>query len=268
MRIALFFVIVFLKTCSAFALEPITSLDDGFAVPSKRGMIEGSMFYPGTESLVSGGFAVLAWMVPFGVDDLAVTSLHAGMNFGKTGVSCSFNSSGFDLYGEEQEKLGISFSPFDGFSAGIRVTRNAMRIKGFGYAEALSADMGMVLNPFEAVYLAASFEDIADAELGESREPLDGLRRFSASWDASKSITLLSSVTKVRRFDPSFSGGFTAEILEALLFGVVVGSEPDRFEFLGTVTVSGMHFSYRGAHHSDLGMTHGFSMNWGHGRKN
>ncbi len=268
MRIVLFFTIVFLKACIAFTLEPVTPLDDGFAVPSKRGMIESSMLYPGSESFLSGGFAVLAWRIPFGVEDLAVTSLHAGMNFGRTGVSCSFNTSGFDLYGEEQEKLGVSFSPFNAFSAGIRITRNAMRIKGFGHADALSADVGMVLQPFEAVYLAASFEDIANAELGESREPLDGLTRFSASWDASKSITLLSSVTKVRRFDPSFSGGFTAEILEALLFGVVVGSEPDRFEFLGTVTVSGIHFSYRGAHHSDLGMTHGFSMSWGHGRNN
>ena len=259
--------IVFLYAGNAHALETVTAFDSGLSVPSAGSMPESSMLYPGAESFTDGGFAAVGWSVPFGVEDLAVTSFHGGRDFGRAGVSFSLNTSGFDLYGEEQEKLGIYFSPFDGFSAGVRVTRNAMRIKGFGHAEALSADMGMVLNPFEAVYLAASFEDIADAELGESREPLDGLRRFSASWDASKSITLLSSVTKVRRFDPSFSGGFTAEILEALLFGVVVGSEPDRFEFLGTVNVSEIHFSYRGAHHSDLGMTHGFSMSWGYGRK-
>lgn len=262
----LFFIIVFLKVNSASALETVTAFDDGFAVPSADGMVESSILYPGAESLISGGFAVCGWSVPFGIDDLAVTSFHAGMNFSRAGLSLSFNTSGFDLYGEEQEKFGLSFSPFKCVSTGVRITRNAMHIKGFGHASAFSADMGVVFHPLATVCIAASFEDIANAELGESHEPLDGLTRFAASWNASEQITLLCSLTRVRRFNPSFSGGFTAKIMNALTIGVVGGNEPDHFDFLGTVTVSGMQFSYRGSHHRDLGMSHGFSISWGYGR--
>lgn len=266
MTTALFFIIVFFKVSSAFALETVTAFDDGFAVPSVNGVIEASMLYPGAESLMNGGFAVCGWSVPFGIEDLAVTSFHAGMNFGRASLSLSFNTSGFDLYGEEQEKLGLSISPYKGISAGVRITRNAMHIKGFGHAAAFSADMGVVLQPLETVCIAASFEDIADAELGESHEPLDGLTRFAASWSASEQITLLCSLTKVKRFNPSFSGGFTTKIMNTLTIGVVGGNEPDHFDFLGTVTVSSIHFSYRGSHHRDLGMSHGFSISWGYGR--
>jgi len=263
-RVVIYFAVVLLTAANAYALEIITSLDDGFAIPSREGMIEASLLYPGVETFIKGGFAVCAWSVPFGIDDLAVTSLHAGMNLGKASISVSFNSSGFDLYGEEQEKIGFSFSPYKNVSTGVRLTRNAMRIKGFGSEDALSADMGLVLHTFNTLFFAASFENITGAKLGESNEPLDGLARFAASWNASKHITLLSAVTKVKRFDPSFSGGFAAEIMNTLTLGVVGGNEPNRFEFLGTVIVSGIHFTYRGSHHSELGMSHGFSISWGY----
>ncbi|MFC1490024.1 hypothetical protein ACFL6K_02315 [Candidatus Latescibacterota bacterium] len=247
---------------NAFALETVTAFDSGLSVPSAGSMTESSMLYPGAESFMTGGFAAVGWSVPFGVEDLAVTSFHGGMDFGRAGVSFSLNSSGFDLYGEDQEKLGLSIMPFDNLSAGVRITRNAMRIKGFGQASAFSTDLGIVYHPFETVYIAASVEDIAGAELGNSREPVDGHKRCSASWNASEQITLLCSVSKVRRFDPSFSVGFTANILRALSIGIAGGNEPDRFDFLGTVAASGMRFSYRGSHHRDLGMTHGFSISW------
>ncbi len=263
----LFWLGLFFISGNAFALEPVTAIDDGFALPSKISMIEGSMFYPGTESYIKGGFAFCAWRVPFGVEDLAVTSVHAGMNSGKIGISFSFNSSGFDLYGEEQEKIGLSFSPNKVASAGIRFTRNAMRIKGYGQADAISADMGVILHLVESVFFAASFEDLADAKLGESEEPLDGITRFAASWNASEYITLISSVSKVRRFAPSFSGGFIAEIMDALILGVTGGNVPDRFEFLGSVAVSEILFTYRGSHHRELGMSHGFSISWGYRKK-
>ena len=197
------------------------------------------------------------------MDDLAVSTVHAGMNLGRAGMSISCSSTGFDLYGEDHEKIGLSFSPFGGLSAGVRFTRYAMHIKNFGEASALSADAGVILCPFTTVCIAASYEDIANAELGESREPLDGIARCAASWSISEYFTLLSSATKVRRFEPSISGGFTMEMLDALTFGVVGGNEPDRFEFLGTVNVSGICFSYRGSHHRDMGMSHGFSLSWG-----
>ena len=249
------------------ALEPVTAMDDGFTLPSERSMIEGSLLYPGSESYIGGGFAICAWRIPFGIEELAVTSVHGGLNSDKVGISFSFNSSGFDLYGEEQEKIGLSYSPHKAVSTGVRLTRNAMRIKGFGNSAAISADLGVILHPFETLFLAASLENIANAELGKSNEPLDGSTRFAASWAASENIMLISSVTKVRRFSPSFSAGFSVEILSVLTLGVVGGNEPDRFEFIGTVAASGLHFTYRGSHHRDLGMSHGFSICWGYGRK-
>ena len=263
MRTVLLCIALVLIAGESDALEIVTALDDGFTVPSEGRMAESSLNFPGTESFTRGWFATLAWSAPFGVEDIAVTTLHAGMRMGKVGVSCSFNSSGFELYGDEQEKIGVSFSPVPFFSAGFRVTRTAMHIKRFGRADAVSGDAGIVIHPVQPLWCAVSCEDIAGAEIGESREPLDGHSRLGVSWNASERITLLFSGMKVRRFDPSFSGGFTAEIANALTVGIIGGTEPDRFEFLGMVTVAGMHVAYRGSYHPELGMSHGFSMSWG-----
>jgi len=100
------------------------------------------------------------------------------------------------------------------------------------------------------------------AELGESREPLDGRLRCAFSWMTSGNVALLASVSKVRRFDLSFTGGFSAEVLNVLTLGIVGANEPDRLEFLCGVKVKGAVFSYRGCYHRELDMSHGFSIKW------
>ncbi len=255
-----------LLAASMIASEPVIGLelssafDGGFSVPSASRMAESSILYPGAESFTKGSFGMLGWSVPFGMEDMALTTIHGGYGFGRTAVSASFSSMGFDLYGEESVKTGFAYAPHKAVSIGARIARHAMRIKGFGDASAFSADLGIVLRPHTSVVIAASFEDIGEAELGNSREPVDGHYRIGGSWTASKRITLITALNKTQRFGLSVSGGFLANPAERLVLGVLGGTEPDRFEFLGGVTVSGFNFCYRGSHHRDLGMTHGWSI--------
>ncbi len=251
---------ILLVTAEAVALETVTALDDGFAVPSQTGMTEASLHYPGAESFIQSTFASAAWNRPFGLDDLSVTTFHGGARFGKAGISVSYSGSGFDLYGDEQEKLGLSYALLREISCGVRLTRNALRIRGFGDASAWSADAGIVFRPVDSVCIAGSIEDLAGAELGESREPLDGHTRFSASWALPGEVTLLASLIKVRRFDHSFTGGFTVELSPSLIVGAAGANEPGRMEFLGAFHIRGLVISYRGMYHRDLGMSHGFSL--------
>lgn len=248
---------------ASFALEPVTALDDGFAIPSAATMTEAALAYPGSETFIRGPFATLAWSTPYGIQDLAVTTVAAGTHAGKTGIFIAYSGTGFDLYNDDQERFGISRSLGNHLSAGARITRNALRIKGFGGDAAWSADLGAVFHPSENIFLAASFEDMANAQLGESKEPLDGRSRLAASWRISGAATLLASVTKVRRFNPSLSGGVLMELSPSLIAGVMGANEPDRVEFLAAFSTIGLRFSYRGSFHRDLGFTHGFSLGWG-----
>ena len=246
----------------ADAFEPVNAFDDGFAIPAEVSMTEAASSYPGTESYINGCFVSGAWNVPYGVEELGITTGQAGLKAGKVGLSVSYSGSGFELYGDDQEKLGISFALLDGVSAGIRLIRNAMRIKGFGHAAAWSSDAGIVFHPLDSVFIGCAFEDIFGAELGETHEPLDGRFRFAVSWRIPADVTFLVSATKVRRFDPSVSAGFIAELGSILSIGVIGANEPDRFEFLCGVKKVGAVFSYRGSYHRDLGMSHGFSISW------
>ncbi len=244
----------------ATCLEPASAFDDGFSVPTSTHLAESSFLYPGAESFSKGPFGMLGWSVPFGMDEMALTTFHGGYGFGKAAVSLSFTSRGFDLYGEETRKAGFSYAPHRAVSIGARITRHAMRIKGFGNASAFGADMGIVLRPWTTVVISASFEDIGGAELGDSREPIDGHYRLAGSWAATRRFTLLTTLNKTQGFDTSITGGFVATPANNLIIGVLGGTEPDRFEFLGGVSVSGFCFCYRGSHHRDLGMTHGWSI--------
>lgn len=263
LRLPLVFVVFLLfAPDSARSLEPATALDDGFAAPSPSTLAEASLSYPGIEAFISRPFSVVAWSAPFGMNDLAVTTAAAGGRIGGAGVFFSYTGTGFDLYGDDQERLGIALPFGSRLAAGARVTRSALRIRGFGDASVWSADLGAVFRPVPDVFLSASFEDLAGAELGESKEPLDGRSRFAASWRIPGTATILASVTKVRRFDPSLSAGVLMELSPSLTAGVLGAGEPDRIEFLAAVT-RGARFSYRGSFHRDLGFTHGFSIGWG-----
>lgn len=248
---------------AADAFEPVTALDDGFAVPAAQNMAESGAIFPGVESFAKKGYAIVAWKQPFGLDELSVTTVHAGVGLGCVGFSATFTAGGFDLYGDETEKIGVSLAPFPNVSIGARLTRTAMRIKGFGSAEVMSADAGFVYRPVDSVILAAAFEDIANSSLGESKEPLDGVTRFAASWRMADRVTLLAGICDVPRWDPSVSAGFTVQAAGPLTIGVMGGNEPDRIEFLVRVAVSRVRFAWRGGWQPDLGMTHGCSLMWG-----
>jgi len=257
------FACLVLAASSARAFEPVTALDDAFAIPSSLTILESVHNHPGSEPFLKGTTALIARSVPFGVDELAVVTGTAARRFGRFGASVSFSGTGFDLYGDDAEKGGISMLVGRGFSTGVRLTRYDMRIKGFGNASAWSADAGVVWHPGEKVWLAASVEDIAGARLGESREPIDGRVRASASWTVAPGAVLFIETVRVRRFDPSTSAGFMVEPTPYFLVGAAGGSEPDRIDFLGAVAVRGARFSYRGSFHRELGFSHGFSMGWG-----
>jgi hypothetical protein len=226
-------------------------------------MAESGVLYPGVESFAGKGCAIVAWRQPFGLDELAVTTVHSGIGFGRAGLSATFTAGGFDLYGEEMAKIGVSWALHPRLSTGVRVTRAAMRIQGFGSAEAFSADAGFVYRPVDSVLLAAAFEDIAGASLGESKEPLDGAKRFAVSWCMADRVTLLAGIRDTPRWAPSLTAGFTARAAGPLTIGVIGGNEPDRFEFLVRVAVSHVSFTWRGGWQPDLGLSHGCSLLWG-----
>ncbi len=252
-----------LAVSAAHAYEPVTALDDPFAIPSSLTLSESILNCPGSESFLRGTTALVARSVPFGVDELAVVTGAAARGFGRFGASVSFSGSGFDLYGDDTEKTGCSLLIGGGFSAGVRLTRYGMRMKGYGNASAWSTDAGAVWHPGELVWLAASVEDVAGAELGESHEPVDGRIRANAAWTAARGTVLFVEMVKVRRFDPSTSAGFMMELSPNFLAGAAAGTEPDRIDFLAAVTVRSARCSYRGSFHRELGFSHGFSLGWG-----
>lgn len=242
------------------ALEPVTALDDGFAIPSPPAMSEAAASWPGSELFAGGPFAVVAWNAPYGMTDLAVSTAVAGTRIGRAGISASWSGTDFDLYGDDHETFGFSYLFGGRLAIGARIARSALRIEGFGTASATGVDAGFVFRPTERLVLAAAMEDLTGAELGESREPLDGNTRAGVTWTVPGSCILLASVSKTRRFDASFSGGVLMETAPSLTVGVLGANEPDRVEFLAALGGKGLRFSYRGSFHRDLGFTHGFSV--------
>lgn len=245
------------------AFEPVTALDDGFASPGASSSIESAMTFPGVEPFIGRPYAALAWQEPFGMRELAITTTHAGIGFGRFGVSAAFSGSGFDLYGDEIIKAGLAYAPVEHLGIGFRISRTAVRISGFGNASAVSIDAGVVYRPFETVWFALAAENLSGAELGESHEPLDGALRCTASWSAIDRVNLITGVCDTPRFDPSFHGGFTVAVAPQLTVGALGDNEPDRIEMLAAITLGGLRFAWRGSYHRDLGMSHGCSLIWG-----
>jgi len=105
-------------------------------------------------------------------------------------------------------------------------------------------------------------EDIAGAQLGEAREPVDGHVRVSIAWMARPGAAIFVETAKVRRFDPSTSAGFIMEPIARFLVGAAASTEPDRIDFLAAFIIRHARCSYRGSFHRELGFSHGFSLGW------
>jgi len=243
---------------AAAAFEPVFAIDDGFSIPMLSGGVETSLHAPGAETLLDGYGAALGYTTPFGMSDLSITTVHAAADFGFWGVSATYSGSGFDLYGDECEKAGFAVHPLGWLHCGGRITRYALRIEGFGDASTVTGDAGFVLTPYRSIVIAGVWEDLANAELGESKEPIDGCRRFSVGYDAGDGVTLLCGYRDAGRFEPSYYGGAVAHMGGQLDLGACGCSEPDRLEFMARLHIRGMTGAYRGSYHRELGMTHGF----------
>ncbi len=247
---------------SAAAFEPVSAFHDGFAIPGVYGGSGAVYSFPGWEAFGRGVTLAGGWFMPHGMEELSTTTGCASYGWERVGLSASFSGTGFDLYGDEMAKAGIAFRPVSWIAGGIRLTRCAMRIEGYGSASAMGADTGFVVRPREGIFVSAAYEDITGAELGRSEEPVDGRMLASFCWRAAPGASLVASVSKVRRFDPSMSAGIITEILDSLTLGIIGANGPDRFEFLCGVSPGRSRFSWRGTYHRELGMTHGFSISW------
>ncbi len=259
-------VVVFAACPPADALEPSNALDDAFTLPLPGEAASGAALFPGSEAVHEGAFITLGRRVPFGIDELTVTGAVAGYGAatgaGHIGLSALVAGTGFDQYGEDMEKLGIGWRPARWIAVGARLTRFSVRIAGFGDAAAWSGDVGAVIMPHGTVTLAAAVEDVAGAELGESREPLDGRFRAGAAWRPPGPLTLLAAVSRERTSGTAAVAGFIAEPVPSFRIGAAYATEPERYEFIAGVRVRGMDLSWRGSWHPVLGMTHGFVAGW------
>lgn len=260
MRYIVLFILLMLCPCEVRAIEPIFAFDDAFLTPRPGSGPETVYAFPGGELMQKGVFLAGGWSVPFGMDDLAVSTGMAGYGVERFGLFASYTGTGFDLYGDEQEKIGAAFSLVKNVAIGARLTRTAMRIKGFGDDAAIGCDAGLVAHPLSSLSLAAAFEDVTGTELGDSCEPIDGRLRLAASWNIHDYASLIAGATKVRRFDMSSTCGIIVMTGNRLTLGCAGGTEPDRMEFLCGVSFGGSMASYRGSYTRYLGMTHGFSL--------
>ena len=244
------------------ALEPDSAFEDGFAFPGVAGCVAAVYAFPGAEVFAEAAGAALAWKRPFGVDDLAVTSAIVSYGHDRFGISASFSTVGFDLYGEEQVRAGVAYSPTAWCSAGVRLTRSAVRFSGYGDLSAWGVDAGAILTLHPKLTIALAQEALGNTQFGESSEPLDGRTRLSAALRTGDMWTLLAGATSARRHGVSPSAGAVVEAFSVLSLGVLGGTNPDRVEFLAGAPAGQVRFCYRGAWHPALGMTHGFSLAW------
>jgi len=252
---------VMLLVPDAAALEPVDAFEDGFAVHAPATAVAALYAYPGTEALTEGVTAGVGWREPFGINELAVTTVAVGAGIGRGfGVSATYTGTGFNLYGEDQEKIGLAWAFFPRIGIGVRTVRTAMRIDGFGNASAWSFDMGVVARPVDTLVLSCAVENAGDAELGASKEPLDGKTRAGVTWLPSDDTTLFVTFADTRRHQASTAVGALADIYGILAVGVCGSNNPGRISFLCGVNVIDTVFSYRGEYHRELGMTHGFTI--------
>lgn len=197
---------------------------------------------------------------PFDLKELAfiAASYIEPTSIGCFGVAAS--RFGFELY--KETRLAISFADeiTSGLRFGVGVTQYALSITNYGSASSWGVDVGMLMDVSDTFRWGFAASNLNAATIGQAKEKLPQQFATGVAFIPITNATLTLSISKDVRYPMEVHVGVEFLPVEALALRAGSSSDPNTLNAGIGVRLAFASFDYAFSSHSELGVTHAFSI--------
>ncbi len=167
---------------------------------------------------------------------------------------------GFALYNETRVAVSFADEFTSGFRAGISLSYYALSIQNYGTASAIGFDGGMLVDVSDQVRWGFSAHNISASTIGAAKEKLPQQFHTGVAFTPIPGAFVTASLMKDIRYPIELHVGVEYSWLDVLALRAGTTSDPNTLNAGLGVRVGVAHFDYAFSSHSELGMTHQFSV--------
>ena len=215
---------------------------------------------PGGLATLDVAQVTLFYQKPFGLRELNVGSVSLSLDLFRQRVAVGLTTLGDARFRENS--LAVAYSRDWGarFFYGAALRLQQIVISGYGSAAAVGLDVGLVTKLGANTALGFAATNLNRPKLGRARETLAQTFALGVSHRPHSRLLLTSEVFKDLRFPAEWRIGLELTPAPALALRTGLASNPERFSLGFGLALAVFTVDYAFFTHTDLGLTHQFSL--------
>lgn len=167
---------------------------------------------------------------------------------------------GFELYSETRVALSYAEEIASGVRAGASVNYYALRIQSYGSASSVGFDVGLLIDISDDVAWGFSAGNVNAPTIGSAKEMLPQVFSTGFAYSPIREATLSASIVKDVRYTAELHVGVEYAIVEMLALRAGSTTEPNTLNAGVGIQYDFVQLDYAFSSHSELGITHQFSL--------
>lgn len=205
---------------------------------------------------------------PYGLKDLNLGTIALSWSQSEYAVAAGLKHLSNPAYQELQMYSGFALHLPAHIDAGLAIRYGRVTIQNYGSAGSLIMDIGAQLDILPNVRYGFCVSNVNYAYLGKCREKIPQILRTGVMVTAVKNTCIFIDIVRDPRFPLDIRTGAEYHIFDPLSLRIGSAVYPSRWSAGLTLAVSTWSFDYAYKSHSELGLTHLFSIQFDWKREN
>ncbi len=218
------------------------------------------LFNPAGLASLQRGYT-LFYSQPYGLNDLASSWVAGVQRIGRGSLGLGIKGFGNELY-RENSLLFSWGQRFKYFSLGTNVRFLNLWIKGYGSAQSLGLDLGLLSQLTPQLRWGTFWRNLNSPRIGEAKEEIPQILTAGLSFQPSPVLGLELDLYQDIRYEPQLRMGLEYSPHKSVQARVGWRSPPGRFSLGGGLEWRGLRFDYALFNHWELGISHYFSLTY------
>ncbi len=222
--------------------------------------VDAILYNPAGLSSLQRGYT-LFYSQPYGLSGLSSGWAAAVQRLGRGSLGLGFKSLGNDLYRENSFILSYG-QKLKYLSLGANVRFLNLSIKGYGSANSVGLDLGLLSQLIPELKWGAFWRNLNSPHIGQTKEEIPQTLGSGLSFLPSSDLSLELDLYQDIRYEPQVRMGLEYSPYRSIQARIGWRSPPGRFSLGGGIIWQGMRFDYALFNHWELGLSHYFSLTY------
>lgn len=224
------------------------------------------------ESALFGNVAILSFAErvridvqyarPFGLKELAQSSLTVAMPSRSGNYGFGISRFGFSAYEEIQVSVGLSKMILEKVSAGIALRYMSVAIAGYGASSVVGLDAGIIIKMKESLNFALVAKNINSPKVISNEEPVTPNIRIGLSYSPHNNVVLVGELQKEKYFDKTLRLGAEFEIIKDQYLRFGLSNNPSSFSMGFGLSLNDAEINFSAVTHQYLDLSQSLSFGY------